>query len=108
MKLCKEENTVVIKKATLSEGGKGVQFWKNESYGESLLLNLLRNKDGFIIQEVIKQHQSIARLHPESINSIRILTLVYNGNVNVLSAIIEWALTVIRWITGIQAAVSQE
>lgn len=51
--------------------------------------NLLRNEDGFIIQEVIKQHQSIARLHPESINSIRILTLVYNGKVSVLSSIIR-------------------
>lgn len=89
VKLCKEESTVVIKKATLSEGGKGVCFWKNEPDGECLLRNLLRNEDGFIIQEVIKQHQSIARLHPESINSIRILTLVYNGKVSVLSSIIR-------------------
>lgn len=88
-KLCMDRECVVIKKATLSDGGNGVKFWRKESDGESSLSELLIQSDGFIIQEAIKQHKSIARLHPESVNSIRILTLVYKGNVNVLSAIIR-------------------
>lgn len=31
IKLCKDENTVVMKKATLSDGGKDVRFWNNDS-----------------------------------------------------------------------------
>ena len=87
--LCLQETEIVIKKSVGSDGGHGIRFWKQND-GEAAIRKILEEGDyDIIIQETIKQHEAIARLHPSSVNSIRILTLTRNGEVRVLSSIIR-------------------
>lgn len=99
MNLCVEAEAVVLKKATLSEGGKGIQFWQRQenedccvgenSRSADILFNILNNSDDIIVQKLINQHPNIGQLHANSVNTIRILTMMWGNQVEVLSAIIR-------------------
>lgn len=86
---CENAGRVILKKSIYSDGGHGVAFWDVEM-GDSKMRQLLSELgDNVIAQEIIKQHEQIAKLHPSSINSIRILTLNYHNEIRVLSSIIR-------------------
>lgn len=91
VKECKKAFSVVIKKSANANGGESVYFWRYNNSEESIdeLKKLLHCDYDFVIQECLKQHSDIARLHPSSINTIRILTLNWKGEIFVLSAIIR-------------------
>lgn len=88
---CVEIGKVVIKKSTNANGGESIYFWGNDNSTKSLevLKNILKKDFDFVIQECVKQHFEMAKLHPTSINTIRILTLNWHGEVRVLSSIIR-------------------
>lgn len=89
VRLCEQAGSVVIKKSVTSDGGHGIGFW-NTSDGLSAIKILLADMGGdFVIQECLKQHENIAKLHPESVNTIRILTLNWKGQIHVLSTIVR-------------------
>ncbi|MBQ2176375.1 MAG: hypothetical protein II453_15375, partial [Alphaproteobacteria bacterium] len=86
--LCKEEKRVIIKQSVNSSGGKGVAFYDAEHDPTSKLKDCLKNKN-FIVQEVVNQHHELSKLHPESLNTIRIMTFFFEGKVHVLSAVVR-------------------
>ena len=86
---CQKEEKVIVKPTRLTQGGGGIFFW-NKPEGLGLLKEKLEaQKSDFIIQGLIHQHSELSKLHPDSVNSIRILTLNMNGKVSVLSAIVR-------------------
>ena len=86
VELCEKEGSVVIKKSVTSDGGHGVYFW-NKTDGQGVLKQTLSElAQDFIVQEVLVQHPVLAKLHPDSINTIRIVTLNFKGAIHVLSA----------------------
>ena len=86
---CKEAKRVVLKKAVGSDGGHGIAFWEVTDGVEKLKQKLQELGDNIVVQEFIHQHENIAKLHPQSVNSIRILTLNWKNEIHVLSAIIR-------------------
>lgn len=78
------ENNITVKPSMASYGGKGVKFLNYPTKSE--LMDFLDNleEDNLIFQETIKQSESTAKLHPESLNTIRIMTLILDGEVKVL------------------------
>lgn len=70
--------------------GMGIQIVNAESL-ESGLIEKLRHDypKGFIAEEVIEQDPRIAKLHPESVNTMRVITICYNNEVEVLRAFIR-------------------
>ena len=88
-KRCAEAKCVVLKKAVGSDGGHGIAFWEVAEGVEKLKQELQKLGDNVVIQEVIHQHENIAKLHPQSVNSIRILTLNWKNEIYVLSSIIR-------------------
>lgn len=84
---CKKANQVIIKPAVGTEGGKGIVFWSKDDSVE-ILKNAICNKN-VVVQEVLKQHKVLSELHPSSINTIRIMTLCWNNDVYVLSAVVR-------------------
>lgn len=88
VELCRTENSVVLKKSIDSSGGKGILFFDAELDSIEKLLNWIKDKNDLIVQGVIIQHDELNRIHPESINSIRIITLVL-GEVYILSSVLR-------------------
>ncbi|MCR5627180.1 MAG: hypothetical protein K6F99_07670 [Lachnospiraceae bacterium] len=89
-KILFSEDEIVIKAATTSEAGAGVHFVSFKDVSDKTKLMRLKEAvkkiDGdVIIQKLIKQHKDIAALHPESLNSIRIISLMIDNEVVILS-----------------------
>ena len=76
----------IVKPSMVSYGGKNVCFFENYKYYDikQYLENL--QDENLIFQETIKQHKNMAVLHPNSVNTIRIMTLIINGQVQILSS----------------------
>ena len=54
-----------------------------------VLEKLLAKRNNIIIQTLIRQHDEINKIYPESVNSIRIVTCHFNGETRVLSSVIR-------------------
>lgn len=85
-----KEKDYIIKPAIDSGGGRGVSIIK-EFMSEDYIENLITKeyKSNFIIQKVVRQNKDLASLNESSINTIRILTFLFNNEVHVLSSIIR-------------------
>lgn len=89
LSLCKECGNVIIKKSVDSEGGAGIKFWNKFENRIEELDRLIDSTNNILISEVIKQHHSINKIHKESINTIRLMSLIYKNEVLILSSIIR-------------------
>ncbi|MFR9585845.1 MAG: sugar-transfer associated ATP-grasp domain-containing protein [Rikenellaceae bacterium] len=73
--LCKLEGNVIIKASRASNGGHGISFWSYLEQSDEELREILTRHDDIVVQEVVAQHENLARLHPASLNTIRLITL---------------------------------
>ena len=85
---CLSEGSVIIKQSTLSNGGDNIVFW-NKTNGIEYLRNVLLRYQNIIIQNIVEQHNEIGKVHPSSLNSIRMLTLTFDNQVHILSTIVR-------------------
>lgn len=88
IKQCATCGEVIVKKSIDSEGGKGVQIINAIGDAENLRLTIQASND-FVVQRVLKQHSALAAIHPNSINTIRVMTLLHNNEVYILSSIVR-------------------
>lgn len=79
----------VILKPVSSSGGKGIFFWDSNCNSVIELLNYLDGAEDIICQEVISQHHSLSHINSSSVNTIRIVTLLFQGQVRVLSCVLR-------------------
>lgn len=90
--LCVGKGELIIKPSIESKGGKSIEFINNsdENSSEVSIYNILKERDGdFVVQKVLKQHHKMAELNPDSINSVRVLTLLWGGQVRILSSLVR-------------------
>lgn len=79
------DDKYIIKPASDSGGGSGVSLinkinnnkylFDNKELNINELYDLLLQKKGFVINEFVKQHEYSSKINPESVNTIRILTI---------------------------------
>lgn len=89
IKTVKDHQEVICKVAKFSMAGYGILIWNSEQDDEAKLLDFLQSADYIICQAMLKQHSELSRLNPSSVNTIRIFTLLFQGEVHVLSAIVR-------------------
>lgn len=82
------EKNVVIKKTRGSYGGAGVLFW-NRSQGRNTLEKMISGKDDLIIQSMVQQHPFFESIHPTSLNTLRIVTLILEKEPILLSTMLR-------------------
>lgn len=87
--LLKDYDRVLIKPTEMHATGQGsgIQIIEPATMSEQALIALLESYASDIaIQEVITQHSFLESLQPNSVNTFRIMTLIYDGEVHLLSA----------------------
>ncbi len=87
--ICKSQEQIVLKPSVYSVGGKGILFWSKNYDSMDALKEYLQNNNDIICQAIIIQHEELSKLHPNSVNSIRILTAFIDNEVEVVSSIIR-------------------
>lgn len=80
----KAEDEVVIKIAVASECGKGVTFVKSDEADISLIEKLSNECSDVVIQKTLKQHPFMAKFNETSVNTLRIISLIKDGEVKVV------------------------
>ncbi len=84
---------LVIKPAIDSGGGRNIEFLdlasERNSTADCIRGLFSRYKRDFIIQNYINQHPDLRELHPNSLNTARIMTLRYKGSIRVLSRLVR-------------------
>lgn len=83
-----ERDEIVIKHSRISCGGSGVSFCSGYTRAEIGGLLKATSVD-IIIQEPVIQHTELARLHRRSVNTLRIVTLLFRDTVSVLSSVLR-------------------
>ena len=95
LKECRNYQKLVIKPSIDSYGGKNVVIFElkdqvtdyNNMSMEELLIQFNKN---YIIQEVVDQHEKMAQLNYSSLNTLRISSLIIDGNVEILNSTLRF------------------
>jgi hypothetical protein len=87
--LLESEERFVIKPAIYS--GEGIDIFFYERDQNSIDLQELMESYGsnYIVQEVVAQHDVLASIHPHSLNTIRVISFLFQGEVHISSAILR-------------------
>lgn len=86
---CLNTSQLIIKPSVGTGGGKGIKFWKDTDGFQDLKGYLSSAGSDFIVQEIIIQHDNLKKIHPNSINTIRVATLLFKDKVHILSTILR-------------------
>lgn len=83
--LCQHDQ-FIIKPSTNSHGGTGIKLIRHKMIQSAVKTLIDGYKDDFVVQEIIVQHPDTAKFNPESLNTIRVISLFLNGKVTILKS----------------------
>ena len=91
LKICADAGKIVCKDTRMSAGGHGVTFFDFSKCSIEEFKKWIGDprRVDINVQEVIRQHESLGHIHPQSINSIRTMSFLYEGQVHILSSLIR-------------------
>ncbi len=76
---------VIFAKPDVGESGKGIERLEKKNYKtEEEMFNYVKEKNFGVVEELIKQHKDLNKVYPLAINSLRVVTLVANGEADVV------------------------
>lgn len=79
----------VVSKESFNWGGKGTRFWNIETEKEELYQYCISRND-VVIEEKIKQCKDMSAFNPDSVNTIRMITIIdKSGNANIANAVLR-------------------
>lgn len=84
---CKDE--YLIKPSIDSGEGRLIKFFDKNSQHSDILETFNQLKANYIAQGVVKQHKVLSELNASSLNTIRIVSFLFEGDVYILSAILR-------------------
>lgn len=81
-----ENDEVICKPSQESGSGRSILFWKTKD-DKDKIKSFLKSPDGaYIVQKIIKQHKDLNAVHAGSINSLRIVSILLEDGVHILSS----------------------
>jgi glycosyltransferase involved in cell wall biosynthesis len=91
IKKCLKEDEIIIKPAIDSGGGRNITFLKmNQADSINRLKTILKDyhKD-FVIQRIVVQHEKLREINPTSLNTVRLQSFLYKGEVHILACFLR-------------------
>lgn len=81
------ESEVICKPSQETGSGRGISFFKGSSDIEKINEFLTDpSYDDYVVQAVINQHPDLTRIHPNSVNTLRICSILLEDGVHILSS----------------------
>ncbi len=91
-----EKHSSMIYKPMNDHSGNGIKIISANNVDSSKLFMDLISKGQFVVEELIIQGKETAMIHPESVNSFRVVTFVIDDKVNIIG---------ITWRIGVGSAI---
>ena len=86
----KECDDLIIKPSVGTSQGYGISFLNGEASSESEIYEVLEKYNrNYIVQRVLKQHSTMAMLNEASVNTVRVISFFYKGEICFLSSILR-------------------
>lgn len=85
---CKEQGRVIIKPTIGACAGAGIVYWDAAQSSLEELSKILKSYRYAIVQGVAKQHKVLADFNDSSVNTLRIVTLIFKGEVHAVSSVV--------------------
>ncbi|NLW53077.1 MAG: hexapeptide transferase [Tissierellia bacterium] len=86
--LIKAHGNVIVKPSIDSGAGRLIQFYDKTKDTDVILDKIIETAGGnFICQEVLSQHATMASLNLNTLNTIRVFSFLFKGEVHILSVI---------------------
>lgn len=84
-----EYDEVICKPSQESGSGRGILFLNSSD--EAGIDDFLENQefDNYVVQEIVKQHPDLDRIHSQSVNCIRVCSILFNDGVFILSSVLR-------------------
>lgn len=83
-------NECIIKPTIDSGYGRLIQFFDPKKESQKRLEEIMDEfKTNYIVQEVVKQHDVLESIYPNSLNTIRVLSFFFNDQVHILSCVLR-------------------
>ena len=87
---CRGRGRVIVKPSVSSGQGHNIRFYDTDTLTEAETEDIFRlYGQNFIMQEKLLQHPVLAAFHPNSLNTVRVITFLHHGRVHVLSTILR-------------------
>jgi hypothetical protein len=88
--ILESENCFVIKPAIYSGEGVDIFFYEKDNCPDMDFQKLMESYGSdYIVQEVITQHEVLANIHSASLNTIRVISFLFGGEVHISSSILR-------------------
>ena len=88
--ICANKSKMVIKPSVGSQYGSEVRIIDGNSDEKTIRKILGLFSLNFIVQEFVEQNAELAKFNPTSLNTIRISTLLINGKLSILNAVMKF------------------
>lgn len=85
---CVERGRVIVKVSVNSEAGKGVHVWDEKKSNRDQLRSIISKEKNIVVQEFIKQHELLASFCDSCVNTLRLITLLFENEVRVVSSVV--------------------
>lgn len=90
LKICASNKDFLIKPSIDSGEGRLIHFFDENNNDEKKILEVFDDFEAnFIAQEVVKQHSTLSMLNESSLNTIRVVSFLFKGEVYILSSILR-------------------
>ncbi len=87
---CLSNDNYLIKPSIDSGEGRLIHFFEKDEMNEVDILRYFNELGAnFIVQKSVNQHHVLSRLNESSLNTIRIVSFLFNGKVHILSSILR-------------------
>lgn len=113
---CINYKSLVVKPAIESGGGRNIYFIEVDEVEDvktEINKAIDRFKQNYVIQEIIEQHESLNRINPGTVNTIRVISFFSKGKVHILSSVLRMGVNPTTRVDnqsagGISCGISQE
>ncbi|WP_300409033.1 sugar-transfer associated ATP-grasp domain-containing protein [Lagierella sp.] len=91
IEICLSYNKNFLIKPSIDSGeGRLIHFFEKDKYSKEELVSYMDSlKANYIIQEEVKQHDVLNRLNESSINTIRVVSFLFENQIHILSSILR-------------------
>lgn len=85
--LCAMHEKLIFKPSIDSGAGRLIEFYDSSLNKKSDLVDYFdRFNSGFIVQELVEQHETLSNIHKNSLNTVRVISFYFENKVYILSS----------------------
>ena len=88
IRLCKDVGKVILKPSVATCAGAGISVWNADKNTEEELHNMMTARPYFVVQEFLTQSPALSQFNASTVNTMRIVTLLFQGEIHVVTAVL--------------------